>query len=492
MNLFGTIMIAIYLTQLIAAAFVIFFEKKDPSVTLVWVLIIVFLPVVGYLFYFLFGTTIKLKMEAKYKRIDGIEKKYLEFIEKQFSLRKKHSLNTNEAKLQNYTDLITLNTQNTISCYTENNSVKIFKSGREKFDMLFKEIKEAKVSINIVYFILNPNDKIGKEFIKILEEKARKGVKVRLVYDRFGNVNNRYRYFSSLVEAGGEVVPYMPSVFKTFVQMNYRMHRKMVIIDGKIAYTGGINVGDEYINLHKKLKPWRDTSIRLTGPSVNAMQLRFITDFIFLKTHFRKPKNMDFYNIDVAKELFPEPILEGNAGVQIVSSGPDSDQEYIKDGYIKMINLAKKYIYIETPYFIPDQAFLNAIRIAALSGVDVRVVIPKLPDKKFVYYITLSYIQDLLKWGVKVYLYEGFIHAKSIVIDDIVSSIGSTNVDIRSFRLNYELNAFIYDEEVALLNKDIFKNDLKRSKAVKYSEYKKRFIGTKFMECICRFIAPLA
>lgn len=492
MNLFSMVMISIYITQLIAATFVIFFEKKDPSVTLAWLLIIIFLPVVGYILYFLFGTTIKLKFEAKYKRIDDIEKKYLEFIEKQFSLRKKHGININEAKLQNYTDLITLNTQNTISCYTENNSVKIFKSGKEKFEMLFSELRNAKVSINIVYFILNPKDKVGKELLKILEEKAREGVKVRLVYDRFGNVRNRYRYFKDLKDAGGEVVPYMPSLFKTFVQMNYRMHRKMVIIDGKIAYTGGINVGDEYINMHKRLKPWRDTSIRLTGPCVNAMQLRFITDFIFLKNHYKKTINADYYDIDVAKELFPEPITEGNVGVQIVSSGPDSEHEYIKDSYIKMINLAKKYVYIETPYFIPDQAFLNAIRIAALSGVDVRVIIPKLPDKRFVYYITLSYLQDLLKWGVKVYLYEGFIHSKSIVIDDIISTIGSTNVDIRSFRLNYELNAFMYDEEVAIKNKEIFKSDLKRSRIVKYSEYKKRFVGTKFMECICRFIAPLA
>ena len=473
----------IYIIQIISIILLVFFERKDPSHILAWILVIFFLPVVGIFFYFFFGSTLKLKFERKYRRIKKVEEEYLKFISKEF-----FKLENNKNKLEDikdYSDLIILNTKSSMGYYTENNDAEIFTSAKDKFDMLFKDIENAKESIDIIYFIFNPKDKIGKKFLDLLVKKAKQKVKVRLIYDRFGNYKNRLKDFKPLLDEGGEVIPYMPSFLKTILQINYRMHRKVVIIDKKIAYTGGINVGDEYLQMDKKLFPWRDTSIKLKGPCVSFFNFRFITDYIFLKN--KKEIINEKYNKKILNNFSKE-----NIGVQIISSGPDSKREFIKDGYIKMINLAKKYVYIETPYFIPDESFLNAIKLCVLSGVDVRIIIPKIPDKKYIYYITLSYLETLLNWNVKVYMYNGFIHSKMIVIDDMVSTIGSSNIDIRSFRLNYELNSFLYGEKIGKECKEIFVNDIKDSKEVKIEEFKNRKIFLKIMERLFRIFIPLA
>lgn len=473
----------IYIIQILSIILLVFFERKDPRCVLGWILVIFFIPGIGFFLYFFFGSTIKLKLERKYKKIRKIERNYLEFVKKEYVKIK------SVEKFKDYTDLIILNTKSPLGYYTEKNNIKIFKNGQEKFDDLFKELKKAKRTIDIIYFIFNPKDEIGNEFISILTKKAREGVRVRLVYDRFGNYKNRLKYFKKLINAGGEVIPYMPSFFRSITQINYRMHRKICIIDEKVAYTGGINVGDNYLGKNKKISPWRDTTIKIKGPSVSAIKLRFMADYIFLKFNKDKKENRKIATKEQYKVLKEN---HGDTGVQIISSGPDSDREYIKDGYIKMINLAKKYVYIQTPYFIPDESFLNAIKLAVLSGIDIRIMIPKIPDKKYIYYITLSYIESLLKLGVKVYMYSGFIHSKMIVIDDKVATIGSTNVDIRSFRLNYELNAFLYGENTAQKCEKIFKEDINNSTKLCYDKFRERKIYVKICENICRIFAPLA
>ena len=248
--------------------------------------------------------------------------------------------------------------------------------------------------------------------------------------------------------------------------MNYRNHRKIVVIDGHIGYTGGINIGDEYMGKDKKFGYWRDTHIRIEGTSVYMLQMTFLIDW--------------YYNtkeVLLNTNYFPRLNNFGNSMIQVVASGPDSDWEAIHYAYFSAICQAKKSIYIETPYFIPDESILKALKSAALSGVDVRIIFPKIADHKIVNIASYSYFDDILKSGGRVYLYEkGFIHSKVIIIDDKITSTGSANMDLRSFMLNFEINAFIYDKEVIDINEGRFFEDMKNSEEINKDEFKNRSI----------------
>ncbi len=267
------------------------------------------------------------------------------------------------------------------------------------------------------------------------------------------------------------------------LRLNYRNHRKLVIIDGETGYVGGFNVGDEYLGLNPKFGYWRDTHLRLQGTAVHAIQTRFILDWNQASHH---------HTLTYVPNHFPECEPKGNVGMQIVTSGPDSEWEQIKNGYIKMISTAKRSILIQTPYFIPDSSLLDALRIACLSGIDVKIMIPNKPDHAFVYWATLSYIGDLLKAGASVYIYDnGFIHAKTIVVDDETASVGTANIDVRSFRLNFEVNAFIYDVTIAKKLISSFKEDLLVSRKYTYEEYQERSLWIRIKESISRLLSPI-
>lgn len=269
------------------------------------------------------------------------------------------------------------------------------------------------------------------------------------------------------------------------MRLNYRNHRKLGIIDGKIGYIGGFNVGDEYLGLHPKFGYWRDTHLRIVGTAVYAIQTRFILDW---------NQASHLHEIQYSPEYFPGKIEEiiGNIGMQIVSSGPDSEWEQIKNGYIKMITSAKESVYIQTPYFIPDASLLDTLRIAALSGIDVKIMIPNKPDHMFVYWATYSYIGEMLKAGAKIYIYEnGFIHAKTILVDRKIASVGTANIDMRSFRLNFEVNAFIYSEQIANELTDDFLKDMDLSTHLTADQYSKRSLWIRFKESFSRLLSPL-
>ena len=281
---------------------------------------------------------------------------------------------------------------------------------------------------------------------------------------------------------GIEIVPFLPTKFPIIGgKLNYRNHRKIAVIDGKIGYTGGINIGDEYMGKNKKFGYWRDTHIRIEGTSVYMLQMTFLIDW--------------YYNtkeVLLDKEYFPKLSECGNSMIQVVASGPDSDWEAIHYAYFLGICQAKKSIYIETPYFIPDESILRALKSAALSGVDVRIIFPKIVDHKIVNTASYSYFDDILKSGGKVYLYnKGFIHSKVIIIDDIIASTGSANMDLRSFMLNFEINAFIYDETVIELMKNDFFEDMKSSEEINIQEFKNRSIVKKSKESIARLFSPI-
>lgn len=382
-----------------------------------------------------------------------------------------------------YHDLIYLHLLNNDALLTQDNKVDIFTDGKEKFKCLLKDIKKAKDHIHLQYYIFRKDD-IGEKLLKALVEKAKEGVKVRILYDDLGSRRLPKRFFKELRQAGGEVEVFFASKLRIVnLRINFRNHRKLVIIDGKIGYLGGFNIGDEYLGLDDKFGYWRDTHLRIKGGAVHEIQTRFILDW-----------NQASYRHDISysENLFPKDISAGKVSIQIVTSGPDSEYEQIKNGYIKMIGSAKESILIQTPYFIPDASILDAIRIASLSGVDVRIMIPNKPDHPFVYWATYNYIGEMLKSGIKAYIYDnGFIHSKSIVVDNKISSVGSANIDVRSFRLNFEANAFIYNKEIAAkLTKDFYE-DMKLSWELTLKKYQQRSLWIRFKESISRLLSPI-
>lgn len=462
------------------------FERKKPEVALSWILVIIFLPITGIVLYVLFGQTISVKLRLRIRRKPKFDAKVNKILYDQLKLLNNEAFELKDTNMEKYVDLIRLNLKQNGSLYSQDNAVKIFTSAYEKYRQLLFDIENAKESINLLYFIIR-NDDIGRKIIQALTKKAQDGVIVRLCYDEVGSILTSPRLFKPLIKAGGMVQKFSPSIFFLKLQANFRNHRKIVVIDGKIGYLGGINIGNEYMGL-KRIKNWRDTHIRIVGSAVKMLQLRFFLDWLYIFDD----EDLDDFDEEKLNLYFPSKIeAKGSTGVQIVSSGPDSFDDEIKNGYMKMINSAKKSILIQTPYFIPDDAFLHSIKIAALSGVDVQVMIPGVPDKRFIYLGTLSYVSDLLNYGVRVFKYDGFLHSKSIVIDDEVSSIGTTNFDVRSFTLNYEVNAFIYDTNIGIRNRKIFEEDLKYCTEITQVDMDKMSKIKKFMCAIVRLFTPL-
>lgn len=292
-------------------------------------------------------------------------------------------------------------------------------------------------------------------------------------------------FWNDLKHNGVKVWPFFPSKLPLInFRLNYRNHRKLAIIDGEVGYIGGFNVGDEYLGLDKSFGYWRDTHLRVRGKAVFAMQTRYIMDWNSASSASQK--------LDYHTRYFPSFHGKGHSSMQIVSSGPDSEWQQIKNGYIKMINSAKKSIYLQSPYIIPDASLLEALKIASLSGVDVRLMIPNKPDHAFVYRATMSYCGELIESGVKVYIYDnGFIHAKTMVVDGEIASVGTANMDFRSFRLNFEVNAFMYEKKIAQKLEDLFLQDILKSYQLTAELYAERSFWIKVKEAVSRLLSPI-
>jgi cardiolipin synthase len=362
---------------------------------------------------------------------------------------------------------------------TTNNALTIYHEGNTKYHQLLKDIKNARVFVHMQYYIMR-NGELGQAVLTALSEKAAEGVEVKISVDAMGSLSLGRRFFKPLIDAGGEVVMFRSPIH---IRLNYRNHRKICVIDGEIGFIGGLNIGDEYLGRKKRFGFWRDTHLRITGDAVKDLEIRFICDWnCCAKTMIT----------DFKTHL---PIIGGKAGgipVQIVSSGPDTRWHSILYTYNKMVTEANKSIYIETPYFIPDDNLLGSLRVAALSGIDVRIVIPANPDHIMVFWASLSYLGDLLKAGAKCYKYEnGFIHSKLMITDGAVSSVGTANMDIRSLKLNFEVNAVIYDEDAAKALETQFFNDLEKSSEITPEWYAERSVMVRFRESIARLLSPL-
>ncbi|NLL69704.1 MAG: cardiolipin synthase [Epulopiscium sp.] len=466
--------------NILLAILIVFFERRNPTSVWAWLMILFFIPIVGFILYLFLGQDLRRKKMFKEKEEEDQMQNMIHIQEQ--------SLYDNEfqfydPELESFRDMVHFHLKSNNALYSSNNSVKILVDGDEKFHHLIESIRNAKQYIHMEYYIIR-NDALGKEIVSLLAEKAAEGVEVKLLYDGMGCIWLPRKFFNPIIKAGGQVCAFFPPFIPYLnLRMNFRNHRKICIIDGQEGFVGGLNIGVEYLGLSKKFGYWRDTHLLIRGHAVDSLQARFLLDWNFSSIQNK---------ITDRKPYFPEKSQVGNTGIQIVSSGPDSKWHGIKNGFIKMIMEAEKNIYIQTPYFVPDDSILEALKVAALSGVDVRIMIPNKPDHPFVYWASLSYIAELLQAGARCYTYEkGFIHCKTMTVDGLVNTVGTANMDIRSFKLNFEVNAFVYDPAVTKKLEKIFIQDIQDSEEITIEKYKKRPYWIRFKESISRLLSPI-
>ena len=458
----------------------VFFERRNPTTTWLWIMVLMFLPGIGFILYLFLGQDLSKKKMFKTKEEE--DKCFLALAKNQEKELERDEFNFKDPNFHYYEDLIKMHLMSSQAYFTQNNSIEIYFSGDEKFQALLESIEGAKKFIHMEYYIFK-KDNLGKIVLDALTKKAMEGVEIKLLVDGMGGRTLTKDFIKPFKDAGGELEIFIPPLVPLFnVRINYRNHRKITIIDGREAFIGGFNVGDEYLGFSKKFGYWRDTHIKIMGAAISSLQWRFYLDWRFATNK----------EIGSCLTYLVEDNVENDVGIQIVSSGPDSKWPSIKDGYFKMISNAKEKIYIQTPYFIPDDSIYEALKTAGLSGVDVRVMIPNMPDHPFVFWASLSYIGELLQAGVKFYTYEkGFLHSKVFIMDEFVSSVGTANLDIRSFKLNFEVNAFIYDDIMNLKLTDKFKLDILDCKEITLEDYNMRPRLVRIKESFSRLLSPI-
>jgi cardiolipin synthase A/B len=469
----------VFIGNIVLAGVVVFIERRDIGSTWAWLMVLFFIPIAGFLVYLFLGRQLKQK---NFYHLSSEERSYLQSTVDEQIYQLQNSSFYQRNLLTKHADLLLMNLKSSNALLTLYNEIQIFSDGHEKFHSLFEDIRKAQEEIHLQYYIIQ-GDSLGKRLRDELTKKAMEGVKVRVLYDDIGSKRISLGFFKELIHYGGEVEVFFPSFLKLInFRINTRNHRKLCIIDRKIAYIGGFNIGNEYLGLDKKFGYWRDTHLRVQGESVNQLQGRFLLDWNYAA---KNKLNLEPYSVPVEKP-------DGNTPIQIIASGPNSEIEHIKNTYIKLIMSAKRTVYIQTPYFVPDASFMDACKIALLSGVDVSIMIPSKGDSPFVYWATLSYAGELIDYGAKIYLYEkGFIHTKTIVVDQEVASVGTANIDTRSFRLNFEVNAVLYDEKAAAQLHGLFLQDCQDSSEYTQKRYKERSTLNKFKEAITRLLSPI-
>ena len=466
------ILIVLYIYTLISIISVVLLENRNPMKSLSWILVLIFLPFIGIFFYLIIGQNFRKEKIISKKSILRINERPVATYEITF-------LETSRI-YKNHLNLVKLLYKNSEAVGYAFNKIEILADGKTTFDSMFEAIKNAKEHIHIEFFIFE-DDKISNQLRELLISKAKEGVRVRMIYDFLGSWLLSKRYLYSLQKAGVYARPFLPFRLRLGrSKINLRNHRKLLIVDGKIGFTGGLNVADRYF-YGNVLGKWRDTFVRFEGSVVHGLQQLFLNDWYFVE---RKLINDSRY--------FPESQKFDDNLVQIVSSGPDTDWESIMQGIASAVMAAKKYIFIQTPYFVPPDAILSAIQIAALSGVDVRLMVPVKSDSRLSDNCTSSYLNEILEAGVRVYRYRnGFLHSKAIVIDDFISIVGSANMDERSFNSNFEVNAFIYDTPTALQLKMLYLADCELCEEIFIESWNKRKRRQKLKESIARLFSPL-
>ena len=463
-------LIALYCLTIIGLVLLVLLENRNPLKTIPWVIVLIFIPGIGLIVYYFFG--------RDNRRLRSITRRMY----KQFKKQVRIEYQPQDANVipKEYLPLAKLLNNSNYSAISTGSHISIFTNGEEKFEALLTDIAGARHHIHLQYYIFE-NDTIGNQIKEALIHKAQAGIKIRVLYDDVGSWNVKNRFFEEMKTAGIEVFSILKVVFPLFTsKVNYRNHRKVVIIDGEIGYMGGMNIADRYV-YGNDLGRWRDTHFRITGSGVHGLQASFVLDWFAISNELIK--GIDYY-----------PVLLNLTDIkmQVAVCGPTSQWRTLMQAFIFCISNAKKYIYIQTPYFLPTEALNLALQTAALGDVDVRLMIPKKSDTKSAILATCSYVDIMLKAGVKVYFYtQGFLHSKLLLIDDMVSCFGSSNFDFRSFEHNFEINAFVYQKEFALKMKTIFLQDMRNCEMISYNVWRKRPFTERLAESFMRLFAPL-
>lgn len=481
-----SIYVVYYLLAIIASVRIMY-KKLDPVKSFSWIVVILLLPYIGLILYILFGQNYR--KTKIYNRKGVHDERYRRLIS--YQQMKLFDLNPESVPLElnQYRKLITLNIKGNKSLVGLNTNVEIYFSGRSALNAMYKSICEARQHIHLQSYIIE-DDKVGNLFKDILIEKARQGVEVRVIYDDVGCWKLKRSYLEMLKSAGIEVLKFAPVRFMSPTsRINYRNHRKILVVDGIIGFLGGVNIADRYYD-GGQFDEWRDTHIKIIGESVAALQSSFLLDRYFIINQQFKRKKKYFPSIN------PSNIkVEGenyHFYSQIITSGPDSDWASIMQCYFAAITKAKKYIYIITPYFTPNESLLNALKIAALGGVQVSLMLPEKSDTIVAYWGSMSYATELLDAGVKVYLFsKGFNHSKVISIDGEFCIVGSANFDNRSLEHNFEISSIIYNSEVTQQIDRQFLKDIERCKSLASSKWAKRSVGNQVKEAFARLFSPL-
>jgi len=461
----------------------VFREKRDIAATWAWMLVLVLLPVVGFIAYAFIGR--KLPKGRMFR------------LQRQVAVQLEERLSQQREEIGNQVmpaDEISHSVINMVNMFMETdhaflarkNRVRVITDGHNLFHLMMEDIERAHSSIHIEFYTFY-NDQIGNDILDLLVKKAKMGVEVRVIYDPWGSMGTWKRFFKPLMAAGGHVEPFLGTRSAVIdFRLNFRDHRKIVTIDGQIGYVGGFNIGDQYLGRKEKFGYWRDTHLRLVGSGVFSLQARFMLDWN------ATDRDHPFKDDRIEHKYFPLTKVKGETSLQIVSSGPDSDLQQIKMGYMRLIQTAEKRLWIQTPYLIPDDSVLDSLRIAAMAGIDVRIMIPDKPDHAFVYRATQYYARQLADDGVKIYYYHnGFIHAKTMVVDGRIASVGSANMDYRSFKLNFEINAFIYDPQVAAQLEEIYEADMRHSELITPEMFDEQSLYLKFKQTASRLLSPI-
>lgn len=467
------VIVALYVYTIISTISVLLLENRNPAKSLSWVLVLLFLPVIGMFFYLLLGQDYRKTKIISQKSIRRVTDRPVA----SFDISKLDSTLMDDNQL----NLVKLLYRNSEAAGYAFNKIDIFSTGESTFAAIFDAIINAKDHVHIEFFIFD-DDQISNQLRELLIQKVKEGVRVRLIYDYWGSFKLSKKYLKTLRDAGVYVRPFLPFRWKVSRsnKINYRNHRKLIVVDGKIGFTGGLNVADRYI-YGNKLGNWRDTFIQLEGSAVHGLQLLFMIDWYFVDQKLLEDQ-----------EYFPVPQKFEQNLIQIVNSGPDSDWSAILQGIVSAFSSATKYIYIHSPYFMPTDIIATSIQIAALSGVDVRLMIPVKSDSGFSDASSSSYLGQALEAGVRVFRYKnGFLHSKAMVIDDFISIVGSTNMDERSFAQNFEANAFIYDPKTAVKLKELFLKDIESCEELTLEAWSTRRRRQKLKESFARLFSPL-
>lgn len=477
----------VYIILVVLVCLRVIYDTTSTNKTLAYLLLVIFIPVIGMLFYFSFGINYRKRRVYTKKLIhdDELRKEVIDEIISQTEANLRKSSRT----IGDAESLVYLLLKDSLSPLASGNALKLLQNGEEKFPEVFQALNNARHHIHLEYYIYE-NDVIGNQVKDILIRKASEGVKVRFIYDAFGSRSIRRNFLRELRDAGVEAYPFNRIRFVPLAnRLNYRNHRKIIVVDGCCGFLGGINISDRYINdtrinTKKGYKLfWRDTHLRIDGPGVQYLQYLFFCD----------------WNFCAGQKLEPGPVYfddrnhpAGNESVQIAASGPDSPTSTIMWSLFKAINLAKKEILLTTPYFIPGETILNALKVASLGGVSVKILAPGISDSKLVNAAAWSYFDDLLRAGVEIFLYrKGFIHVKTMVVDDYISIVGTANMDYRSFDLNFEVNAMVYGAKMAAELRTTFMEDLADAEKIDPTDWRRRPLFKQMPERIARLLSPL-